>query len=286
MSTAPFTENSAPHGQGQGAGISSLSASPIRFFSCIIANNGEDLPGENPAQDLDETPNRRINYEDLGFNVFGTVTNTNLNDPSQRSDTSQYGVEAPLLSTLDFHGGVTRSHVPLPNSPAIDIASLPLPSQRTDQRGSDFPRVSGASIDAGAIERQDFADSDGDSIPDAIELLVPGLAESGGDLDQDGASDTLEYLILGTSAIADRLRQPGLQIEPGISQDLWVLTFPSSLNREYRLRTNSDLGPERVPVTAEFFSFSDQESASLSAPSFGERGFFYLEARIPAEPTD
>ena len=281
-----LTENSAPHGQGQGAGISSLSASPIRFFSCIIANNGEMLPGENPPQDLDETPNRRITYEDLGFNIFGTVTNTNLNDPSQRRNTSQYEVDVPLLSTLAFHGGATRSHVPLPNSPALDVAGLPLPSQSFDQRGIDFPRVSGLSIDAGATERQDFQDSDLDSIPDAVESVVPGLADSGGDLDGDGASDSREYLLLGISAISDPLQRPCLEIEPGASPAQWVLTFPFSINRDYRLRTNSDLSAPFTPVTTEFFTFADDSIASLSATSLDEREFFSLEAQVPAEPVN
>ena len=279
-----LTENSAPHGHGQGAGVSSLSRDPIRFFSCIVANNGENLPDENPPQDLDETPNLSIDYEDLGFNIFGNVTNTNLNDPSLRSDTSQYEINAPLLSTLDFWGGVTRSHVPLPSSVAIDVASFPLPSQQFDQRGTDFPRVSGLGIDAGATERQDFLDSDSDSIPDAVELLVPGLAESDGDLDRDGVSDTFEYLALGVSAISNPLLKPSLQIEPAVAADQWALIFPYSINREYRLRANSDLGPVRSPVTTEFFSFANTDLASLFATSFGERGFFFLEARVPAEP--
>ena len=281
-----LTRNSAPHGHGQGAGISSISASPIRFFSCIIANNGDDLPGENPPQDLDETPNRSINYEDLGFNIFGTVTNTNLNAPGLRSDTSQYEVEEPFLSALDFHGGVTRSHVPLPNSPAIDIAGLPLPSQQHDQRGRDFPRVSGQSIDAGAIERQDFVDSDLDLIPDAVELLVLGLSESEGDLDHDGISDTFEYLALGVAAISDPLLRPSLEIELGSVPDQWELTFPSSINREYRLGTNSDLSSPFTPVTADYFSFEEQELGSLTAPNFSERAFFVLEAQVPAEPAN
>lgn len=278
-----LTENSAPHGMGQGAGISSLSSRPLSFFNCIIANNGIDQAGQNPSQDIDETPNRQITYQDLGFNIFGTVTNTNLNTLSNRHPSSEYGIENPQLSSLDFHGGSTRTHIPLPNSLALDRGSIPAPAPFLyDQRGTDFPRISGAIIDIGATERQIFSDADSDLIPDSVEAVVPGLNISSGDLDNDGVNDFVEYNILGIEAISNPAIRPKLTIDFGSTSGTWTLIFPSSPNREYRLLTNTDLGGDRVPVAEDYSTFPD--SGTLSANSIDPVRFYFLDARVPSEP--
>jgi hypothetical protein len=57
----------------------------------------------------------------------------------------------PLLGPLADNGGPTRTHALLPGSPAINTGSNPL-GLATDQRGTGFPRVSGAAADMGAYE--------------------------------------------------------------------------------------------------------------------------------------
>ena len=55
----------------------------------------------------------------------------------------------PMLDSLDFSGGVTRTHWPQQGSPVIDAGSNPL-ALATDQRGA--PRVVGSAADMGAFE--------------------------------------------------------------------------------------------------------------------------------------
>jgi hypothetical protein len=58
---------------------------------------------------------------------------------------------APVLGPLGLNGGPTRTHALLAGSPALNAGSNPL-SLTTDQRGTGFPRVSGAAADMGAYE--------------------------------------------------------------------------------------------------------------------------------------
>src|SRR5205823_1124701 len=61
-------------------------------------------------------------------------------------------VRNPKLSSLGNYGGPTQTMVPLSGSPAIDAGSnsvLPAGLNR-DQRN--FPRISGTSVDIGAVE--------------------------------------------------------------------------------------------------------------------------------------
>lgn len=272
-----ITENSAPTGMGQGAGISSISFGVLSFHNCIVAGNG--------SSDLDQTPFRQLRYRDDGFNLFGNVTNTNLNLASNQALTSRYGLADPRLSALAFHGGSTRTQVPLPgpNSLALN-AGPPSSNLRYDQRGIDFPRLIGAALDIGASERQDFIDSDLDGLPDAIESLVPGLTASNGDLDQDGLSDLIEFQLSGTLAISDPNLQPTLQIQA--LADRWQLQFPTNPNREYRVLFNTDLASSPKPLQADFQMFSATTQATIEFPSPGPRAFFFLEGSIPAEPIE
>jgi len=57
----------------------------------------------------------------------------------------------PRLGPLAYHGGVTRTHFLLPDSPAIDAGNDALGTSK-DQRGTGFPRQAGAGVDIGAVE--------------------------------------------------------------------------------------------------------------------------------------
>ena len=270
-----ITGNSAPVGAGQGAGISTISTGIISFSHCIVSGNG--------TSDLDRIPNRQANYRDLGFNLFGIVTNTILNSPANRDATSFYGISAPQLSSLDFHGGVTRTQVPLPGSPALNNGSV-TSTLIYDQRRTDFPRLIGAALDIGSCERQDVIDTDLDGIPDSIEALVPGLATSSGDLDHDGVSDALEFRILGSLAILDPALRPSIQILP--LADRFQLQFATSPNRECRVTFNTDLSTTRRTLHPGFLTFPSGTESSLEVADQGPRAFFYLEGRIPSEPVE
>ncbi len=278
-----ITGNAAPTGMGQGAGISSLSSGTLSFYNCIVAGNGNS--------DLDETPNRQLNYRDDGFNLFGTVTNTNLNNSANRQDSSEYGISNPQLSVLGFYGGETRSHVPLIGSPAIDggpteseAIGITIPDY--DQRGSDFPRNVRNRLDRGASERQFRIDANSNGLPDALEDLIPGLSDSTGDFDQDGVNDRTEYELLGVEALTNAALRPSLRILPASDANEWQLTFGHSSNREYRILVNSDLVTPPSPIEDEFQVFRDVGQALINVPSNGPRAFYFLEGRVPDEPSE
>ncbi|MGG6293067.1 beta strand repeat-containing protein [Leptolyngbya sp. AN02str] len=66
----------------------------------------------------------------------------------------QSGVTNPGLGALANNGGLTQTHALLPNSPAVNAGSNALipAGAITDQRGS--TRISGGTVDIGAVERQ------------------------------------------------------------------------------------------------------------------------------------
>lgn len=272
-----ITGNSAPTGKGQGAGISSLSRGVLSFRNCIVAGN---LGGG----DLDETPSGEVVYRDEGWNLFGVVTDTNLEDPANRSETSRYEVGELGLSDLKFSGGLTRAHLPLTGSPAIDAGgALGEGSPRFDQRGGDFPRVVGGQRDIGAIEQQRFIDRNGNLLPDAVELVIDNFEESDGDLDGDGFGDALEFTFLGIAAISDNNRRPALQIQFDGSTGGFSLQFPSSSNREYRLLSGDDLtAPLQAGEEEGFTRFPGVDSGFFSTAEPAPRSFFQIEARVPA----
>jgi predicted outer membrane repeat protein len=63
--------------------------------------------------------------------------------PSDKNNTD------PMLSPLEYHGGPTLTHLPLPGSPLVD-GGLCIPDLLTDQRG--VARPQGAACDIGAVE--------------------------------------------------------------------------------------------------------------------------------------
>jgi CSLREA domain-containing protein len=82
------------------------------------------------------------------FNVFG-VDNLDCNPGStDRAGTLAAPLD-PRLAPLGDHGGPTPTHLPLPDSPALD--RIPSGCTAADQRGR--PRPAGSGCDSGAVER-------------------------------------------------------------------------------------------------------------------------------------
>lgn len=107
-----------------------------RLRSTIIAGNFADHG--DPIDLYLDTPATGSN------NLLGMVTGTP--PPNGLIFTTD-----PKLGPLTNHGGFTRVHLPLANSPAINAGNNSLGSMN-DQRGPGFPRVIGSAPDIGAAE--------------------------------------------------------------------------------------------------------------------------------------
>jgi len=76
----------------------------------------------------------------------------------------------PLLGPLQFHGGPTRTRVPLPGSLAINNGS-DLVGLASDQRGFPFVRLFGPGVDIGAFETQPTPQPTGQALQAAIQVF-------------------------------------------------------------------------------------------------------------------
>jgi hypothetical protein len=85
-----------------------------------------------------------------GMNCFGSVLSDGFNLSSDTSCGLFFNTVPNLvLGPLTDNGGPTKTHMPLPGSPAIDYVANGCPPPATDQRGA--PRNVDA-CDAGAVE--------------------------------------------------------------------------------------------------------------------------------------
>ena len=286
-----IVNNEAPPGAGQGGGISSVSSGTISFFNTILAGNNVD--------DLERIPNASTRFADLGFNLFGVGFGFSL-IPSPQSS-SVYGVTSTstILSDLAFHGGQTRTHRLLDNpSPSLNVidggptrAEWELARDRIflfEQRGDDFPRVVNGRLDIGAYEFQRVIDSDNDGLPDAVEEIIAGLnptiADGVADLDQDGICNLDEYHLSGIAAINDNDLRFDLSLAQLPNAGKILLQFTSSSNREYRVRSGTELTQPLQALSADFMTFEQgqqqqPQELQLSAPN--PRAFFQIEGQVP-----
>jgi hypothetical protein len=137
---------------------------PVRIESSIVADNG------NGSSDYD------IGAQGYVITIAGShdlVISAALS-VALPGDTI---ADEPMLLALADNGGPTRTLAPGPGSPAVDrgddVAGLEF-----DQRGSPYPRISGAAADIGAFERES-----GDAI------FSNGFDGAG----SDGASAAIEH---------------------------------------------------------------------------------------------
>lgn len=145
IANSTITQNQATIGGG--INLSPKAVIKKLESSIVAANTADQGPDINGA----------VVYE--AFNLIGISKGSNVSPGNPNVRRSRVGtMDKPLdpkLATLTNNGGKTRTHAPLPTSPAIDSGSNPL-KLVFDQRGDGFPRFLGEKVDIGAFERSDI----------------------------------------------------------------------------------------------------------------------------------
>ncbi|MEX0642439.1 MAG: choice-of-anchor Q domain-containing protein [Pirellulales bacterium] len=151
VNLSTITENDAPGGWG--SGIASLG--DTNFVSTQVGNT---IIAGNLNTDVDiVVGGQQSAFMSTGFNLIG---DGNASGQFTNMTDDQSGVANPLLGPLADNSGPTPTHLPLANSPAIDMGNPALvPPGGFDQRGAPYVRVfdgdgdSTAYVDVGAVER-------------------------------------------------------------------------------------------------------------------------------------
>jgi hypothetical protein len=135
------------------------SGSATVTHSTFTGNTGYALAVEGAALTVGNSVIGRGTYSVARFAPMGELVSTGFNLAGDTPCAAQFTMTGDRnnvdarLAPLAFNGGFTRTHLPLPGSPAIDGgggADIPT----TDQR--DRPRPYGAAPDIGAVEVQPF----------------------------------------------------------------------------------------------------------------------------------
>lgn len=156
-----IVNNSANYAGGLTGGL----ASSAIVGNSIIANNVALT-----------APNIGANFTSLGGNLVN-----DQNGGSGYVSTDLPDGTNPLIGALANNGGDTQTHALTAGSPAINagLNALALDPDgnplTTDQRGTGFPRISGASVDIGAFE---VSSASGNLITVSGRVIVNGRGES------------------------------------------------------------------------------------------------------------
>lgn len=153
-----------PTGQAMGGGLYAGSYAALNHVT-IVANRAEATGGARSlgggigaADGLVEATNMLLagNHAAHGPDCEGTLDSHDHNLIENPSGCEVEGAlaytvlgEAARVGPLQFNGGPTLTHAPLPGSPAID-AGCPVACAPADQRG--VPRPQGHACDVGAVE--------------------------------------------------------------------------------------------------------------------------------------
>jgi hypothetical protein len=123
-----------------------INSGTLSLYSSILSNNTT----ASGASQLD--------IGGSGQNINGSHNLVNVSSVALPGDTltGHYA----LLEPLADNGGLTKSHLLQPGSPAIDTGANPY-LLRYDQRGAGYPRTIGSNTDMGAIEFSDRIFGDG-----------------------------------------------------------------------------------------------------------------------------
>lgn len=137
-----------------GGGINQTGGGTTAMTNVTISGNSAANGGgginRNTAFNGSVTAKNTIVANSLaGGNCAGGVTSGGFNLASD-SSCGFTQVADMKLGTLGYNGGPTRTHLPLPGSPAIDFVITGCPPPSTDQRGA--ARPVGSLCDAGAVE--------------------------------------------------------------------------------------------------------------------------------------
>ena len=146
------TANGTAAAQG-GGGIARTSLIPgtITIVNSVVSANNNP-GGSAPDIRVNAQGTTRVNFSAVGSSSgFTLAAGSGNNRP--------FG-ENPMLGPLADNGGPTQTRMPLFGSPLTNNGSNTNAAQfTTDQRGPGFPRVSGAAVDIGAVERDAVAPS-------------------------------------------------------------------------------------------------------------------------------
>jgi hypothetical protein len=138
---------------GTGGGLE-VQAGTATLENTIVALNTQGTGSGAPASDINGTVAPASAYNLIGTGGSGGLVDRST-DPLHHN---QVGVADPRLGPLADNGGPTQTIALLPGSPAINAGSNALAvdaqghSLSTDQRGTEFPRILGGTVDIGASE--------------------------------------------------------------------------------------------------------------------------------------
>lgn len=177
---------------GVGAGLANSGpAFSVTMFNTIVADNMRGSGAGTPDNYRGNAANVTSAHNLIGLGDTSGLANGGVNG-------NQVGVVNALLGPLVSNGGPTQTHLPLAGSPAInagrnaeipaDIFDVDGDLNTTeqvpfDQRDAGFPRVSGGTVDIGAVEvpLDPSADFNLDASVDGADLLIwqRGLGATG-----------------------------------------------------------------------------------------------------------
>jgi len=139
-----ITNNTNTMGLGFSAGIRFPYSQPIMLSGSIVSGNNGGGP------DIDTGGGAVFSAD---HSIIGICSPSSIYDIGG----NQLGVTDPGLAALAYNGGPTKTHLPNPNSPALDAGPDPIagfPGNQYDQRGVGYPRLSNGRSDVGAVEVQ------------------------------------------------------------------------------------------------------------------------------------
>jgi hypothetical protein len=200
MNNVTITDNIGATRGGGGGGIATFTGNGVFLRNTIVAGNVSG-PGNPSDCDARNVPGS-IPLTSEGHNLLGNTTNCVLvGDPTG----NVVGEDARLGLLID-NGGLTPSHAPAEDSPAVEAGSPALPGSgdgacaADDQRG--FQRPLGPRCDIGAVERNDSF---------SLERITPS---AGGDTGSVTALVAGGGFVDGTGVRLRRTGEPDVVGEP------------------------------------------------------------------------
>lgn len=164
IESSTISGNTSPFNGGLNINVvSGATQGSIKIYASTIINNASTDPSTfaagaaffGPAQVESSIAagNSGVgNPRNWYFSASPTGNNNLVGSAFDRPSGSTWIIAAdPKLGPLANHGGSTRTHLALANSPALNAGNN-VYNSATDQRGPGFPRVIGSSPDIGATE--------------------------------------------------------------------------------------------------------------------------------------